>query len=180
MWAIKEASFNATAVNIAQVDWTCTSTKVSTTKSHSICWHKSSSDWLKPPWKTTVLTFSGVSQLSTYHSSIITSPGAITHSAPHTVHTDLHSAFICNITSCQSQLTTCTRSWREIRKMPHSIFVVTSYLQLLQHLHYLVWYRYLITIHACIMINVRNIIKLLFHYHLPVTVFCLDIGGQNK
>ena len=55
-----------------------------------------------------MLTLSGVSQLSTHHSGISNSPEVITHSAPHTVHADLHSAFVCNVSSCQSQLTSYT------------------------------------------------------------------------
>jgi len=45
------------------------------------------------------LTLRGVAQLSTHHSSIRASPGVITHSTPLIVHADLHSAFICYITS---------------------------------------------------------------------------------
>ena len=56
-------------------------------------------------------TLSVVSQLSTHHSGISFSPRAITHSTPLIVHADLHSAFILYITSCQSKLTSCTRSW---------------------------------------------------------------------
>ena len=48
-------------------------------------------------------TLSRISQLSTHHSSISTSPGVITHSTPHIVHANLHSAFVWNVTSCQSQ-----------------------------------------------------------------------------
>jgi len=55
-----------------------------------------------------MLTLSGVSQLSTHYSGISNSPEVITHSAPHTVHADLHSAFVCNVSSCQSQLTSYT------------------------------------------------------------------------
>ena len=58
--------------------------------------------------KLSSLTLSGISQLSTHHSSISTSPGVITHSTPHIVHAVLHSAFICYVTSCQSQLASCT------------------------------------------------------------------------
>ena len=57
-----------------------------------------------------VLTLSRVSKLSTHHSGITTAPGVITHSAPHIVHTDLHSALIGNVTTNQSQLTSCARS----------------------------------------------------------------------
>ena len=56
------------------------------------------------------LTIGWVVKLSTHHCSINTSPGNSTHSAPHIVHADLHSAFIWNVTSCQSQLTSCTWS----------------------------------------------------------------------
>ena len=41
-----------------------------------------------------MLTFSGISQLSTHHSSISTSPEVITHSTPQVVHADLYSTFI--------------------------------------------------------------------------------------
>ena len=44
-------------------------------------------------------TLSRISQLSTHHSSISTSPRVVTHSTPHIVHADLHSAFISNVTS---------------------------------------------------------------------------------
>ena len=50
-------------------------------------------------------TLSGVSKLSTHHSGISAAPVVITHSAPHIVYTDLHSAFIGNVTSQQFQLT---------------------------------------------------------------------------
>ena len=50
-----------------------------------------------------LLTFSGVSQLSTHNSSIAAIPGVITHGAPLFVHADLHSAFIWNVTSHQSK-----------------------------------------------------------------------------
>ena len=56
------------------------------------------------------LTLNRVAQLSTYHRSISISPGFKAYSAPHIVHADLHSAFIWNVTSCQSQLTSCTWS----------------------------------------------------------------------
>ena len=57
-----------------------------------------------------VLTLSRVSKLSTHHGGITTAPGVITHSAPHIVHTDLHSPLIGNVTTNQSQLTSCARS----------------------------------------------------------------------
>ena len=54
-------------------------------------------------------TLSGISELSTHHSGIITTPGVITHCAPHiSTNTDLHSPFIWNVASCQLQLTSCT------------------------------------------------------------------------
>ena len=59
-----------------------------------------------------ILTLSGVTQLSAHHSSISTIPGVKTHGTPLIVHTDLDSAFIWNVTSCQSQLTSCTWSYR--------------------------------------------------------------------
>ena len=59
----------------------------------------------------TMLTLSQwVTQLLTHHRSISTSPGVITHSTPQVVYADLHSAFIGNVTSCQSYLTVCTWS----------------------------------------------------------------------
>ena len=57
-----------------------------------------------------ILTLEYVAQLSTHHNGIRASPGVITHSTPLIVYADLHSAFICHITSCQSQLTICTWS----------------------------------------------------------------------
>ena len=57
-----------------------------------------------------LLTLSRVAKLLTHHSSLTISPGIITHSAPHIVHADLNSAFICNIASGKSQLAIYTRS----------------------------------------------------------------------
>ena len=57
------------------------------------------------------LTLSRVAQLSTHDSSISISPGFKTYSTPLIVHADLHSAFILNVTSCQSQLTSYTGSY---------------------------------------------------------------------
>ena len=39
VWAVSEVTFTASTVNIVQVDWTSTSTKVSTTKGNSTCWY---------------------------------------------------------------------------------------------------------------------------------------------
>ena len=58
-----------------------------------------------------LLTISRVPQLSTHHSSIHTFPGVWANNAPHIVHADLHSAFIVNVTSCQSQPTSYTGSY---------------------------------------------------------------------
>ena len=55
-------------------------------------------------------TLGGVSQLSTHHSSISVSPEVITHSTPLIVNADFHSAFTCNDTTNQSQLTRCAGS----------------------------------------------------------------------
>ena len=73
-----------------------------------------------------ILTLSGVSQLSTHHSSISTIPGVKTHSTPLIVHADLHSAFIWNVTSCQSQLTSCTWSYRHKQRNISICYMVTS------------------------------------------------------
>ena len=56
---------------------------------------------LKPKHKNVMLclTLSGVSKLSTHYSGISSAPPIITHSAPHIIQTDLHSALIGNITS---------------------------------------------------------------------------------
>ena len=59
------------------------------------------------------LTLSKVTQLSTNHRSIHTSPGVTTHSTPHIVYTYLHSALICTGTSHQLQLTGCARSYMQ-------------------------------------------------------------------
>ena len=67
------------------------------------------------------LTLSGVSKLPTCHSSISTAPSIITHSTPHIFYTNLHSPFIWNITSNQSQRASC--AWSCIDD------------ELLQHLH---------------------------------------------
>ena len=56
------------------------------------------------------LTLCKISQLSTHNSGISTFPGVITHSTPLIVHADLNSAFIGYVTSCQPQLTSCTRN----------------------------------------------------------------------
>ena len=63
--------------------------------------------WASHKCVKTALTSGRVPKFLTHYSSISTSPGVITHSAPHIVHTDLNSAFICNVTSCQLQLTSC-------------------------------------------------------------------------
>ena len=59
----------------------------------------------------TLLTICGISKLLTHYRSISAIPGIITHSTPQIVCADLHSAFIWNVTSCQSQLTSCANSW---------------------------------------------------------------------
>ena len=110
MWAVSKTTFTATAVNIVQVDWTSTITKMSTAEGQCTCLQECFT-FLK--WKIEVsscfnLTLSGVSQLLTHDSSIISSPGVNTDCAPLIIHADLHSAFIWNVTSCQSQLTSCT------------------------------------------------------------------------
>ena len=51
------------------------------------------------------LTLSRVSELPAHYSSISTAPAIITHSTPHIVYTELHSALIWNIASNQSQFT---------------------------------------------------------------------------
>ena len=60
-------------------------------------------------------TLGGISQLSTHHSSFSDSPGVKTHSTPHIVHADLHSAFILNVTSYQPQLTSYTWNCMQYR-----------------------------------------------------------------
>ena len=71
-------------------------------------------------------TLTGISQLSTHHSSIRTSPGVITHSTPQVTYTNLHSAFICNVSSCKSQLAICTWSWKVISGVRLNWFVHDS------------------------------------------------------
>ena len=74
---------------------------------------------------TQYMTFSGVAQLSTHHSSISISPEVITHSTPLIVHADLYSTFIHHITSCQSQLTICT--WSCVTKQIHLCSTMKHY-----------------------------------------------------
>ena len=112
-WTTSEFTLTATTVNIVQVNWTSTSTKMSTAECYCICLCKIwvlctvvSHDWV---W-TMLLTLSGVSQLPTHHSGISISPQVVTHSTPLTVQADFHSAFILNVSSYQSQLTSCTWS----------------------------------------------------------------------
>ena len=43
VWTVNQVTLTASTVNIVQVDWTSTSTKVSTAESNCICSHKSDS-----------------------------------------------------------------------------------------------------------------------------------------
>ena len=70
-----------------------------------------------------LLTLSRISQLSTHNSGIRTPPRVITHGTPQIVNTDLHSAFICNVTSSKPQLTICT--WSCEKKEIYCVFSVT-------------------------------------------------------
>ena len=114
MWAVSEVTLTTTATNTVQVDWTNTITKVSISEGYCICCYDNTSYLKCAPAAVpqNIRTLSGVSQLSTHHSSIITSPGVIAHSAPQVTYTNLHSAFIWNISSCKSQLAICTWSWK--------------------------------------------------------------------
>jgi len=111
---VSEVALAATAGNIVQVDWASTSIKMRVTEGYCICWYKLAQNTSFFRWfhyaLTMALTLSREAQLSTHDSGISTSPGVITHSSPHIVNTDLHSAFICYVTTCQSELTICTRS----------------------------------------------------------------------
>ena len=111
VWAVNEISLIAIASNTLQLDGTNTSTKLNITEGQCTCWQNMKYDISNKCVHISDLhTLSGVAQVSTHHCSISSSPGVSTHSTPHIVHADLHSAFIWNVTSCQSQLTICARS----------------------------------------------------------------------
>ena len=109
VWTVNEITLIASAIDALQLDGTNTSTKLSTAEGQCTCWQKydvsNNCVHISDPH-----TLSRISQLPTHNCSINSSPGASTHSTPHIVHADLHSAFIWNVTSYQSQLTSCARS----------------------------------------------------------------------
>ena len=117
--AVNEVGLTAGAANTIQVDCTSAGTKVGIAKCYCICNNvisgKCQCYQIPLEMLVNLLTFHRVTQLSTHHSGISASPGVITHSAPHIVHTDLHSAFIWNVTTYQPQLTSCAWSYGIIR-----------------------------------------------------------------
>ena len=118
--AVKEVTLTATASNIVQVDWTSTTTKLTSTKGDCICWCQMCIQYNHysccQKWYI-LLTLGEVAQLSTHHSGIWTSPGVITHSTPLIVHANLHSAFIFSVSSYQSQLNIVSHTWSYVHEM---------------------------------------------------------------
>ena len=126
--------FSQYQVSWVMLGWLC----------HGDCYLRHRSHTLHNLLWSLFLTFSRVSKLSTHHSGISTVPGVITHSAPHIVHTDLHSALIGNVTSPQSQLTICARSCAvcktnlttySTKLLLHYINTVSTYLHILHQHH---------------------------------------------
>ena len=101
------------------------------------------------------LTLNRVAQLSTHHSSISIFPGFKAYSAPHIVHADLHSAFIGNVTSYKSQLTSYTGSYIHKHIMwldGHNFYVLKMLVHMYPclHLSYIVLLVILkVYIHGC-------------------------------
>ena len=126
-WAVQETTFTATASNIVQIDRTSTTTKLTSTKGNCICWCQTnvqSNHYSYCQKWYILLTLGEIAQLSTHNSSISISPGVITHSSPLIVYADLHSAFICNVTSYQSQPNMVSHTWSYVHEMSNIWIVI--------------------------------------------------------